>query len=157
MKLGALGVSVDLPSGWEGRIIVMESEDGTPYPNLHAGNFGLRPEGSTFGQFSIQRMDPEKALVVMVEYGPGSVGTPLFNSGRWPPTVAVGDLNPANFPGPRPPGLAANQNFVTVGGRAFCVYVVMGFAGGTAPRIDEINTVLRTIAVSKDRGTGGVP
>jgi hypothetical protein len=135
----------------------MESEDGTAYPNLHAGNFGLTPEGSTFGQLSVQRMDPEKAMLVMVEFGPGSVGTPLFNSGRWPPIVAARDLNPANFPGPRPPGLAANQNFVTISGRAFCVYVVMGFADGTAPRIDEVNAVLRTIAVGKDRRAVGLP
>jgi hypothetical protein len=130
----------------------MTSEDGTRYPNLHVGNFSLVPEGSTFGQFSIERMDADKALVVMVEYGPRSVGTALFSSGRWPPAVSATDLNPANFPGPRPPGLAANQNFVTVNGRAFCVYTVMGFAGGAAPRMDEVNTVLRSISVARTRG-----
>jgi hypothetical protein len=151
MRLDGLGLSVDLPQAWEGRIMVLTSEDGTRYPNLHAGNFGLVPEGSTFGQFSIERMDPQKALVVVVEYGPGSVGTPLFNSGRWPPTLAAGDLNPANFAGPRPPGLAANQNFVTVNGRAFCFYAVVGLDQGVAPRLEEVNAVLRSIAVAKDR------
>lgn len=152
MKLGALGLSVDLPPAWEGHVLVLTSEDGTRYPNLHAGNFGLAPEGSTFGQFSIQRMDAQRALIVVVEYGPGSVGTPLFRSGRWPPTLSVGDLNPANFPGPRPPGLAANQNFVTVGSRAFCVYAVMGLSEGAAPRLEEANAVLRSIVVAKERG-----
>jgi hypothetical protein len=151
MNLGALGLSVDLPPGWEGRILVMTSEDGTRYPNLHAGNFSLRPEGSTFGQFSIERMDMDKALVVAVEYGPGSVGTPLFSSGRWPPTLSAHDLNPANFPGPRPEGLAANQNFVTVNGRALCIYTVMGLDRGGAPRIEEVNTVLRSLSVAGDR------
>jgi hypothetical protein len=151
MNLSALGLSVELPRGWEGRILVLTSEDGTRYPNLHAGNFGLKPEGSTFGQFSIERMDRDKALVVVVEYGPGSVGTPLFNSGRWPPTLAPNDLNPANFPGPRPEGLAANQNFVTAKDRAFCIYTVMGFVHGAAPRIEEVNAVLGSLSVARGR------
>jgi hypothetical protein len=155
VKLGAMGLAVDLPPGWEGHILAMTAEDGTKYANLHAGNFGLEPHGSTFGQFSIERMDAQKALVVVVEYGPGSIGTALFSSGRWPPTLSAGDLNPANFPGPRPPGLAANQNFVTVKGRAFCIYTVMGLEAGAAPQIAAVNGVLSTLAVGRDRH--GVP
>ncbi len=149
--LSALGLSVGLPPGWEGRVVVMTSEDGTRYPNLHAGNFALQPEGSTFGQYSIERMDPEKAMVVVVEYGPRSVGTELFSSGRWPPALTVADLNPANFPGPRPHGLAANQNFVSVNGRAFCIYTVMGLVAGAASRMAEVNEVLGSIWVDPER------
>jgi hypothetical protein len=151
-KLSALGLSVELPPGWEGRVVVMTAEDGTRYPNLHAGNFAVRPEGSTFGQYSIERMDVQKAMVVVVEYGPASVGTALFSSGRWPPSLLVVDLNPANFPGPAPEGLAGNQNFVTVNGRAFCIYTVLGLVGGAAPLMPQVNHVLESIAVERGRG-----
>ena len=114
---------------------------------VRAGNFVLPVGDGSFGENSIMAMDPTKALVVVVEYGPTSAGTVLFTSGVWPPLVSLADLNPSAFSGTHPPGLAGHQNFVTVNGRAFCFYTVMGFDGRQAPLLEEVNAVLATLAI----------
>ena len=148
MLLRSFGLSIDLPSRWEGVIALpSHSGDGSAYPVLRAGNFSLPVSDGSFGENSIMAMDPTKALVVAVEYGPSSAGTVLFTSGVWPPLLSLADLNPNAFAGTHPPGLAAHQNFVTVNGRAFCFYTVMGFDARQAPLLDEVNAVLSTIAI----------
>jgi hypothetical protein len=149
MLLRSFGLSIDLPYRWEGVIALPPpSEDGSaPYPVLRAGNFALPVSDGSFGENSIMAMDPTKAMVVVVEYGPTSAGTVLFTSGVWPPLLSLADLNPNAFSGTHPHGLAGHQNFVTVNGRAFCFYTVMGFDGRQAPLLDEVNAVLTTMAI----------
>jgi hypothetical protein len=149
MLLDGFGLSIDLPPRWEGVIVMPpHSGDGSAtYPVLRAGNFALPASDGSFGENSIMAMDPTKALVVVVEYGSTSVGTVLFTSGVWPPVLSLADLNPNAFSGTHPPGLAGHQNFVTVNGRAFCFYTVMGFDGQQAPLLTEVNAVLATLAI----------
>jgi hypothetical protein len=149
VRVNGYGLSVELPAGWEGRIFRgPDPEPGSmSYPVLHATNFALWPDNSTFGQNLIREMTPARVLIVAAEYGPEAAGTSLFTSGRWPLSVAAGDLNPAAFPGNRPEGLAALQNFVTVKRRAFCIYLVAGFDGEKAPLLPEANSVLATLRV----------
>jgi hypothetical protein len=149
MRVSGYGLSVDLPSGWEGRIFrgLAPAAGALSYPVLHAANFAMGADNSTFGQNLIRQMTPDSVLIAAVEYGPEAAGTSLFTSGRWPLFVASTDLNPAAFPGDRPEGLAGLQNFVTVKRRAFCIYLVAGLDGERAPTLPEANSVLSTLKV----------
>lgn len=138
MKIEAHGLRADLPQGWEGRISrrqadpTAESRRGTTAvvsevtaPVLHMANFAL-PEGrGDFGSGAVDVMGSGHVLVVLVEYGPDSVGTALF------PTVSrVPRLTARMFSSQAlqrvQRGQAGAQRFFTLNGRAFCLYTVVG-------------------------------
>jgi hypothetical protein len=148
MRVEGYGIAMDLGPAWEARIFRNpDADDGSAMPIAHVGNFAIPVDPSNFAQRIIQQLDRSRALIAVVEYMKEAAGTPLFTSGRWPPRLDLADLNPNAFAGPHPPGVAGHQNFVTVRGRAFCVYVVMPLAGGSAPLLDEVNAVLETLSI----------
>lgn len=148
MILSQYGISVDLPSGWEGRIFMPPPPDdgGRVSPRLHAGNFSIWANRSDFAQGLVQDMDQDGALIAVVEYGPDLVNTLRFSPGVLLP-VFLSDLSYGTFPGTHPPHVAAHQQFVTVSNRALCLYVAMSMEGETIARLSELNSVVVTISV----------
>ena len=138
------GITVDLPAGWEGRIMVRQpgaappanalpgpaqrargaTAGDRPNPVVHLANFALPAERGDFGSGAVDLMGFSNLLVVLFEYGPESVGTALFAGTR------PRRLSPAQFRADALqhalPGQAGYQHFFTESGRAFCLYVVLG-------------------------------
>jgi len=154
MLIEGFGISVDLPEGWEGRIFMdPDSQEEVGFkPVMHCANFQLVADNSNFAQGIIQTMGGGDSLLALVEYDASLVKSALFTSGHWPPILAAADLKPNAFPGTRPDGLGANQNFTNVSGRAFCAYCVVGSQGDGTFDVEELNVVVGSIAVLPEPG-----
>ncbi|MGH9278399.1 MAG: hypothetical protein ACRD12_09900 [Acidimicrobiales bacterium] len=122
-ELSGLGLSVDLPDGWDGRIYTRDEAGGTR-ASLHGATFPLPGMRGDYGSGAVEMMGPEDVLVVLLEFDPSSTGQPLFAAQGFP------TLYPTNFTQrnlQRPiAGQAGAQWFFTEAGRAFCLYVVLG-------------------------------
>lgn len=158
MKLEGHGLRAELPVGWEGAIS-LERDDhavelaglgGTLRPVTHLGSFPLPADRGDFGSGAVELMRDEDAFVALVEYGPDAVGTPLFADGDLPSR-----LDPRWFSGSSlqraVPGQVGWQSFFTTAGRAFCLYVVLGSAGGAPQLARRVEAVLRAIEIEAAR------
>lgn len=143
MKLESHGISTDLPAGWEGRIALREpprvaSRSAAPpvvgptghpaeaaFPVAHLGNFPLPNDRGDFGSGAVDLMTDQDVLLVLAEYGPECVGTPLF-SHKGIPTALTPNMFSGSALQRTIPGQAGCQIWFTVANRAFCLYTVLG-------------------------------
>ncbi|MDQ1396588.1 MAG: hypothetical protein QOG64_1847 [Acidimicrobiaceae bacterium] len=124
--LAAHGLRVDLPRGWEGSIYCRESgERETAHPVLHAATFPLPVDRGDFGNGAVDRMGWDDVLIVLLEYGPASVGQALFATAGVPVPLDPSDFSPSILQ-KLIPGQAGTQRFFNQAGRAYCLYVVLG-------------------------------
>jgi hypothetical protein len=163
------GISVDLPMGWEGRIMVRSrprvpsvasSRVGEPgersigwpgeitNPVVHLANFALPAERGDFGSGAVDLMGAHNVLMVLFEHGRGSASEALFSRAR--PTV----LHASDFSTHRLqraiPGQAGFQCFFTEAGRAFCLYVVLGWRRNARPLASLATHTLSTITIDAE-------
>jgi hypothetical protein len=160
-ELEAHGVSVTLPTGWEGRVSRRPQAD-EPAPDdvassrltaedaaasqveaqptaeapspagettnavVHVATIALPAGSSDFASDSVERLGRTDALIVLFEYDPQAASEPLFAKGV--------------------------QVFFHEGGRAFCLYVVLGAYEARAQVVPEVNKVLATLQID-----GGTP
>ena len=119
MKLAQMGITVDVPSGWDAWFFLEENNS-----VVHLASFPLQREpGHSFGMNNIDLMPPGGTFMALLEYGPESANTPLFSEAR-PRAVAPPDLSPRAFVSAQP-GRYARQWSFTESGRAFCLYCVV--------------------------------
>ncbi|PPK98067.1 hypothetical protein CLV92_102220 [Kineococcus xinjiangensis] len=152
MKLRAHGMAVDAPRGWEVRISRRRREGqevgAERRPVLHAATVALPEERGDFGGGVTPLLSEEDLFVSLFEYGPEAVGTPLFaTKGRPRPTVA--DFAPNRLQRSIP-GQSGCQWFFQEGGRAFCLYVVLGSHARRAALVNRLNDVLATLDLDAD-------
>lgn len=133
---------VDLPRGWEGRIYKRPEGD----PTLHAGNFPLPVEDGDFGSSALAAMGSDGAFLVVTEYDPTLAGRGLFARQAPAPLPVDTELDPMALQRTRP-GQFGLQRFMTIGGRAFCVYVVVGMAPNPGALLAQANEVLQTLSI----------
>src|SRR3546814_8036704 len=67
-------------------------------------------------------MRTQDLFLTLFEYGPESVGTPLFATEGMPRVLRPADLDPMTLRTPLP-GMSGAQFFFTENGRPFCLYV----------------------------------
>jgi hypothetical protein len=133
MKISGHGVEADLPAGWEGSIRT-EREDqlgaaavagARAFPVTHLATFALPADRGDFGSGAVDAMRPDDDFVALLEYGEEEAHSPLFS-----PQGLPRRLDPRRFSARSLqrglPGQAGWQLFFTTGGRAFCLYVVLG-------------------------------
>lgn len=170
MRIEAHGIRAELPAGWEGRLgrrrpgtmtgargrtgtdgssggAMTEVVGEDTGPVLHMGNFALPEDRGDFGSGAVDLMGAGHLLLVLVEYGPDSVGTALF------PTVsAIPRLTGRMFSNRAlqrvQRGQAGAQRFFTLVGRAFCLYAVVGDERETGPMATTANDVTGQIQVT---------
>src|SRR3546814_9879755 len=109
MKLEGTGVRIELPRGWEGRMRARENEPdgGAPAKDrpaaertgptpavVTAANFALPPNLGDFGGGAVEVMRTQDLFLTLFEYGPESVGTPLFATEGMPRVLRPDDLAP---------------------------------------------------------------
>ena len=142
-----------MPRGWDAEIYRRESEIApqgvgsaqVAHPVVHVGTFPLPPNRGDFGSGAVEIMNQDDLLVVLFEYGPESVGSPLFARSRIP-RVAAADFGPNNMQRPIA-GQFGAQYFFNEAGRAFCLYVVLGSHARRNELIPEVNQVLAGLRI----------
>ncbi|MGZ4689701.1 MAG: hypothetical protein ACXVKA_16415 [Acidimicrobiia bacterium] len=150
-----------LPAGWDGRIAVRN--DGAPEafralggdhpftahprPVVHLANFGLPEERGDFGSGAVELMGDRDVFVVLFEYEPDAATTELFKPHGLPHPLAASAFDPAMLRrGIR--GQTGYQSFFNEGGRAFCLYVVLGSARRRNALVQLVNAVLATVRIT---------
>lgn len=158
--LSSGGVTVGLPTGWEGEIFSREpagggrslSDSSGPDENgevarnvIHLANFALPAERGDFGSGAVELMSTGALLVILFEHGPESVDTPLFaRSGV--PTLTPEEFHPQQMQRTLQ-GQSGRQIFFNTAGRAFCLYVVLGSHRQREVLVPLVNDVLASLEI----------
>lgn len=150
-QLSNHGLSISLPSGWDAEIFVRDV-DGDPTddvadfkPVVHAANFALPPGRGDFGSIAVELMDRPAVFLAVIEFDNASASSPLF-SNPVPTSLTADEFAPTQLQRPLP-GQAGAQRFVNSGGRAFCVYAVLGSYALRNVLVPELNAVLATLSI----------
>jgi hypothetical protein len=146
--LSAEGITVELPSGWEGLIgTSTELEDGS-VRNVVAqfASFPLPARRGDFGGGAVDFMTTSDAFVVLFEYGRDAAGSALFGA-EGVPEIASGHFDRAVLQRPMPLQSGV-QRFFTVAGRAFCLYVVVGSHVDRAEILPAVNQLIGSLRIS---------
>jgi hypothetical protein len=145
--LSAHGLAIGLPIGWEGRIqrraAAVASEQ--THAVVHLANFALPENRDDFGGGVTTLMRSPDVFVVLFEYGPEALGSPLFAT-HGIPRVTAALFGSKRLQRPLP-GQLGCQQFFTANGRAFCLYVVAGSRAYLPRIIAEVNAVLADLDV----------
>jgi hypothetical protein len=155
--LSGSGLSVELPPGWEGRIYARDAAAPAPLEAagaprseanavLHVASFPLPPGTGDYGGGAVEQMTNKDLLVVLMEHGRASAGTPLFAS-RGLPSLTTDDVSTTCLQR-LIEGQGGAQRFFTVKGRAFCLYVVFGSYLRRGRTIPVVNDVLASISIA---------
>jgi hypothetical protein len=146
-QLAAHGLSLGLPSGWEGRIQRRATSVAAEQTHsvVHLANFALPEQRDDFGGGVTPSMRSPDVFVVLFEYGPESLGTRMF-SAQGVPRVSADMFGSKRLQRPLP-GQLGCQRFFTANGRPFCLYVVAGSRVHLPRIIAEVNGVLAGLDV----------
>ena len=165
--LTAHGIEVTLPAGWEGRLfkrptageVSASASDGPPAPEgettyavLHASTIALPIGIGDFASGAVDKLGNDDVLLVVFEYGPESVGTPLFTAAGIPRVLQPDDFSP-NVMQRAIRGQAGVQKFFNDQGRAFCLYVVIGAFARRQQLVKRVNQVLATLTIEPTDAT----
>ncbi|HVM41755.1 MAG TPA: hypothetical protein VM618_13350 [Acidimicrobiia bacterium] len=147
--LRAHGLAISLPPGWEGAIVRRRANPGeATRPVTHLATFPLPPARGDFGAGAVEGMGSGDVFVALFEYGPESVGTPLFSEHGMPIPLRPDDFHPTQLQR-RLPGQAGVQRFFTLAGRAFSLYVVLGSHRRRHATVPVVNAVLARLVVDR--------
>lgn len=144
-----MGIGVEPPSGWEATIYRRPPAVGErTFPVVHAATVPLPAERGDYGGGLVETLGPTDVFVSLLEFGPDAAGTPLFK-----PAAAIPGLTPDAF---RPRqlqrvirGQAGAQRFVSVGGRSFCLYAVIGSVLNRVPLTARANQLIGSLSVQQ--------
>lgn len=139
MRLAAHGVVLDLPPGWEAAI--RRDRKSGARPVTHLATVALPPDPGDFGSGVVEDLGPNDAFVAVLEYDPECAGTALFARQGIPRRLRVRAFNRRALQRTLT-GQAGQQVFFTDGGRAFCLYVVLGRDHDIGPLVDQVHAVL---------------
>ena len=145
--LQAHGIRADLPTGFEGRIFRHEvTGPERSHAVAHFATFALPAQVGDFGGGAVTLMRETDIFAVLFEYGPESLGTPLFAHEGMPQA-----LEPEHFaPHVLRRGLtgqAGTQWFFTENGRPFTLYIVLGSYARRRALVPVVNRLLGQLAV----------
>lgn len=154
--LSAAGISVTLPPGWEAEISPVSTGGFTPELSpdtkraqdpviVHMGNFRLPQERGDYGGGVLELLAPGDVFISIIDFGTEAASQPLF-AHEGVPTLSADDFSP-NAIVRGLPGRSGCQRFYTMGGRGFCLYVVVGSHADRADLITDINATIRTVRV----------
>lgn len=127
MKLEGLGFDVVVPDGWDVQITAREphEDDASHQPVVHAGNFPLPNDRGDFGSGAVDVMDGRHVFVSLLEYDPAEASSALFARRGMPRRLRQAEFG-RNRLQRAIPGQSGYQKFFNEGGRAFCLYIVLG-------------------------------
>ena len=143
MRTSAHGLSVEVPHGWEARIVRRSPSA----PFLHLASFALDADAGQFGAAVTGRMGPDSVFAALVEYlvDPDvRAGVGLF-APRWRPRLGLHEFRPSQLQVTRA-GHLGMQRFFTAAARPYCLYAVIApVRRRPAQLAGELTAVLRTV------------
>jgi hypothetical protein len=158
MQIDSHGFRVDLPAPWEGAVRPGEVswaesrraastgvEVRTP-PVLHLSTTRLPAVRGDFGSGAVDLLGDADIFVAVVEYGPESLGTALFDTGPLPRSLAHRRFRPDGLQRAIA-GQAGYQHWCTEAGRPLCLYVVLGAAHAARRLVGVVDGVLSRLEV----------
>lgn len=160
MRISRYGLSVAGPPGWEARISrrAPTAAHEVTHPVLHGCTRPLPAERGDFGSGVVENLGPDDVFVALVEFGVDVADQGLFApQGR--PTLAPSQFSPDRIQRSLP-RITAAQHFYSEGGRAFCLFVVLGAHSrrmALAPQAERFVTSLRVTDRRQLLRTGGLP
>lgn len=127
-------------------------------PVLHACTRPLPADRGDFGTGAVDLLGPDDVFVAVVDYGAEVADTGLFER-QGMPKLAPSQFAPNRLQRPLP-GMSAAQHFFSSGGRAFCLFVVLGSHARRMASVPRAAELVRTVHIT-DRDTltrqGGHP
>ena len=171
MRRSGYGISVEVPVGWSAALVrraapaddsglnrfdAQAPGDAVPDPRtllsertlpvLHLSTRPV-PEGvGDFGGGAVEALGPEDLFVALLEYGSDLADTGLFEK------QGVPRLAPSQFGTNRMPreivGRSASQHFFSVGGRAFCLFTVLGSHSRRMATVPKAAQVARSLQIT---------
>ena len=111
-------------------------------------NEGLPTGLGDYAVDAVEQMTTGDVLVVLLEFDPDRAGQGLFRNEGLPTGLGAGDFSPTAMP-KAVPGRTAAQWFFSSGGRAFCLYVVLGSHAGRADMMPLVNQVVQTLKIEE--------
>jgi hypothetical protein len=172
MRRTGYGISVEVPVGWTSALVRRATSPDAPsdldrfdalapdgavpdardrlaertLPVLHVSTRPLPEAVGDFGSGAVEALGPEDVFVALIEYGSDLADTGLFER------QGVPRLAPSQFGTNRMPreivGRSASQHFFSAGGRAFCLFTVLGSHSrrmGTVPRAAAVAASLQIV------------
>src|SRR4051794_8334012 len=123
--LAAHGVGFEVPPGWEGRIVRRPSTHPAERARavVHVASFPMPENRGDFGVGVTELMRSGDVFVTLFEYGPESLGQPMFATKGIPRLTR--DLFTSKRLQRTLPGQIGCQLFFTEARRPFCLYVVV--------------------------------
>ena len=125
---------------------------------LHACTRALPADRGDFGSGVVDLLGPDDIFIALVDYGSEVADQGLFEQQGFP-QLAPSKFAPNRLQRPLP-GMSASQQFFSVGGRAFCLFTVLGSHARRMASVPRAAQLVRTLHVT-DRDTlrrqGGRP
>jgi hypothetical protein len=139
--MAAYGISLELPAGWEGYAFRHDGGE----PTMHLASFRLPGSDGEFGSRATAAMPSDGLFLALTEYrvAASQLGTGIFADP--PPRVLRAEQLSAQTLLRPLAGQRGQQRFFSSGGRAFCLYVVVGRDGDR--RLRAANGVLSSIEI----------
>ena len=151
--LRAHGIEAPLPPGFEGRIVIRPAIGReVPYPVANFSTFALPADVGDFGSGAVSLMGTSDIFATLFEYGPESLGKPLFARQGMPRALAATDFRPYVLRRGLN-GQSGSQWFFTEAGRPFTLYVVLGNHFQRNLLIPRVNDLIGTVSIAPNRST----
>jgi hypothetical protein len=148
------GLSIDVPEGWEARIV----RRGHAGPVLHVASFALHDGDGDFGAAATGRMRSDDRFLTVIEYLTGEgleAGRGLFAADGRPAAFKPRDFTSRQLQVTRR-GQYGAQRFFTEAGRPLCAYAVIQPGRVAAVRlVEELNAVMASLEVARGNSRSG--
>jgi len=145
--IARFGLRIDPPQGWQVAVFRRASAPGeATHPVMHACTRPMPEDRGDFGSGVVDVLGPEDVFVALLEYGTDVANRGLFEK-QGMPTLAPSQFGPDRLQR-YIPGLSASQHFFSAGGRAFCLFTVLGSHArrmATVPKAVELVRNLRVL------------
>lgn len=147
MRIAHQGLSVVTPRGWEARIYRRRATHAGEItrPVLHCADFPLPNLRGDYGSGAVEVMGTDHVFLSLIEFDAAEAAAPLFAHPR-PTRITAGEFGPDRLQRGIP-GQAGAQFFFNEGGRAFCLYVVIGSYQGRRSLVERANAIFQTMEV----------
>lgn len=161
MKVDSFGIRAGAPPGWavaiRRRAPIDLRADAAPtaralavqdvtHPVLHVSSRPLVADAGDFGSGQWEVLGPEDVFIALVEYGDEVADVGLFEA-QGVPRLAPSQFAPNRMPR-FIPGRSACQRFFSSGGRAFCLFTVIGDHARRMATVPRAESVVRTLAIT---------
>jgi len=155
--LRAHGIAAPLPDGFEGRIFIRPAIGReVPYPVANFATFALPADIGDFGGGAVNLMGNSDIFASLFEYGPESLGKPLFARQGMPRSLTSSDFRPYVLRRGLG-GQSGTQWFFTEAGRPFTLYVVLGSHAQRSMLVPRVNNLIGTLMVSPNSSSAQQP